>query len=122
IELGPFAQFSNFLDELFSTPPAAFSTPLLLTVSSEIPVSILALNFRSADFASIPLTSLSAPSLVPVQSPTPIPVIPTASNGFGLGLAAMPTPVIVSPPTTISNTATQTTPTIGEAAQWFLRK
>jgi hypothetical protein len=67
IALGPRGHFSKFLNELFAVQPTEFSTPLLLTISSEIPVAILALNFRAADFASIPLTSLSTPTPVPIQ-------------------------------------------------------
>jgi hypothetical protein len=115
IPLGPFAQFSKFLDELFSGEPGAFSTPLLLIVSSEIPISILALNFRTADFASIPLISLSAPSPVPVipQIQALTSTIPTAANGFGLGVAPTPSPQPVTPPMTTSTAGSQTTPTIG---------
>jgi len=59
VNLGPQGQISKFLNEFFATQPAGFTTPLLLTVVSEIPVALLALNFRGADFAPIPLTSLT---------------------------------------------------------------
>jgi hypothetical protein len=120
IQLGPFAQFSKFLDELFSAEPGVFSTPLLLTVSSEIPVSILALNFRTADFASVPLTTLSAPSPVPVIPQNLTSAIPTASNGFGLGVAGPTTPVQpISAPMTTTGAATQTVTIGGSAALVF---
>ena len=112
VQLGPRRQFAKFLNELFGTQSLAFNTPLLLTVSSEIPVSIVALNFRGEEFTSIPLVSLSPPTPVAVQpltgsvviSPVPIEtcltppvqtfVPPSASNGFGLGVVPLPTPVI----------------------------
>lgn len=112
VQLGPRRQFSKFINDLFGTQPAAFNTPLLLTVSSEIPVSIVALNFRGEEFTSIPLVSLSPPTPVAVQplsgnvviSPLPIEgcltppvrtvIPPSAANGFGLGVAPLPTPVI----------------------------
>jgi hypothetical protein len=125
VHLGPRGQFSKFLNEFFPTPPAAFTTPLLLTVSSEIPVAIVALNFRGAEFTSIPLTSLSPPTAVAIQPVTPPPPA-TASTGFGLGLATMPNPVAVppvtpppiptatfSPPVTVSSSPAPTTATIG---------
>jgi hypothetical protein len=68
VQLGPHGQLSRYLNEFFATPPTEFSTPLLLTLTAEIPVAVLALNFRGDDFTSIPLTSLSTPTPVPVQS------------------------------------------------------
>jgi hypothetical protein len=113
IRLGPFGHFSKYLNEFFRTPPGPFSTPLLLTISSEIPVAMLALNFRSEDFASIPLTSLSPPTVVPIQPLRPIAGI---QPGFGLGLPAPPpTPIIVSPPVTTSSSSTQTAASFGGA-------
>ena len=66
IQLGPREQFSRFLNEIFPLQ-VGVSTPLLLTVSAELPVAILALNFQGEDFAQIPLTSLSFPTPVPAQ-------------------------------------------------------
>src|SRR5436190_4755818 len=112
VQLGPRGQLAKYLNEFFATQAVAFSTPLLLTVSSEIPVSIVALNFRGEEFTSIPLVSLSPPTQVAVQplsgnvviSPVPIAgcltppvqtvIPPSAANGFGLGVAPLPTPVI----------------------------
>jgi hypothetical protein len=74
VPLGPRGQFSRFLNELLPAGQAGFSTPLLLTVSAEIPVAILALNFRGSDFSPIPLTSLS--------SPTPVPLIPSPATAL----------------------------------------
>jgi hypothetical protein len=74
VRLSPRGQFSKFLSELFPTQPVEFSSPLLLTMVSEIPVAVLALNFRGADFAALPLTSLSTAFPVPAQ-----PLIPTVS-------------------------------------------
>jgi hypothetical protein len=96
VQLGPRGQFSKYLNELFPAQPAAFATPLLLTVSSEIPVAIVTLNFQGADFAPIPLTSLSPPTAVAIQPLTPPPPA-TASTGSGFGLMPMPTPVAVPP-------------------------
>src|SRR5262249_56177731 len=53
--LGPNGQFARFMNELFSTPPGEFSTPLLLTMSAQIPVAATAFNFRAADFTPLPL-------------------------------------------------------------------
>jgi hypothetical protein len=104
--LGPNGQFARFMNELFAAPPAEFSTPLLLTMSSEIPVAVTAFTFRGADFTSIPLTSLSFPTPVPIQ-----PLNPTTTNGTfggtGSNVPTTPTPVLTSTPTVT------TTPTIG---------
>jgi hypothetical protein len=133
VVLGPLGQFSKFVNELFSTQPAQFSTPLLLTVSAEIPVALVAFNFRDGIFTSIPLTSLSFPTPVPVQplstpsaivtvtptlSLTGIPLTPlppsTSSPSFGLGVIP-PTPIptmTVTPPVALTGTPTpvQVTP------------
>ena len=114
VPLGPFGHFSRYLNEFFATPPGPFSTPLLLTVSSEIPVAILALNFRSGDFTAIPLTSLFAPTAVPILPST----LPSTGvqPGFGLGLPPTPSPpLIVSPPATVNSSSTTTTAFIGGA-------
>jgi hypothetical protein len=126
VQIGPRGHLSKFLNELFAIQEGGFSTPLLLTMSSEIPVAVLALNFRFGDFASIPLTSLSSPTPVPVQALTPQstfsnptfvpsqPVIPSAMPGFGLGLppSTPPTPIF-SPPIATTGTPVPTTTTIG---------
>jgi len=78
IPLGPRQQVAQFISELFGTTPLGFTTPLLMTVSSEIPVAILGLDFQGDSFVSVPLTSLSFPSAVPVQPLTPLgPEFPT---------------------------------------------
>ena len=74
VQLTPRGHFSKFLSELFPRQPVEFSSPLLLTMVSEIPVAVLALNFRGADFATLPLTSLSTAFSVPAQ-----PLIPTVT-------------------------------------------
>jgi len=139
--LGPGGQLTRFLNEFFATTPTGFTTPLLLTVSSEIPVAILAFNFRALDFTAVPLTSLSTPTPVAVQpltsqavgtQPLAQPVARPAPSvmfpGFGF---SMP-PMMVTPPITITGigiptltgnvtigmanlpaTATTTVPTIG---------
>jgi hypothetical protein len=134
INLGPFGQVSKFISDLFPIqPPPAFTTPLLLTISSEIPIGILALDFRGTDFAALPLTSLTTPFPVPVQPVNPIlpttPLTPTATTvpsttgvfpGFGLGVATPIVPIPIVPttvPTTVTNqTLTPTTATIGGAS------
>src|SRR5262245_55089108 len=87
IQLGPRAHFSRFIHDLFSTPPSGLPSPLLLTLSSEIPVAVLALNFRGPDFSSVPLTSLSNAIPVPIQALNPaIPVVTTtATSTFTVG-------------------------------------
>jgi len=108
VQLGPRGQLAKYLNEFFATQAVAFSTPLLLTVSSEIPVSLVAFNFRGEEFASIPLVSLSAPIPIAVQplsietcsTPT---TLPTAASGFGLGVAP-------SPPCSIIGVQTVTPP------------
>jgi hypothetical protein len=120
--LGPGGQITKFLNEFFTTAPAGFTTPLLLTMSSEIPVGILAFNFRAFDFAAIPLTSLATPTPVAVQpltvqavgtQPLVQPLAPPSpsatSPGFGLGVPPVQTPpIIVTPPVTITGTGTAT--------------
>ena len=93
IVLGAHGHFAQFLNELFVPQPAGFSTPVLLTVSSEIPIAILAVNFRAGDFAFIPLSSLSSPIPVPVQ-----PSSTTLAATFSTPVTVVTSPV----PTTTS--------------------
>jgi hypothetical protein len=88
INLGPRGHFSRFLNQLFTVPPSGFSNPLLLTVSSEIPVAILALSFRANDFATVPLTSLTSPTPVPFQ---PLPTSATIGGPASLIFAQVAT-------------------------------
>ncbi len=74
--LGPRGQLSKYLNEFFSSEPTGPSTPLLLTVVSEIPIAIMPFNFHGADFSSMPLTSLSSPTPVPIQPLMPAPTTP----------------------------------------------
>src|SRR5438093_11903823 len=113
VQLGPRGQLAKYLNEFFATQAVAFSTPLLLTVSSEIPVSIVAFNFRGEEFASIPLVSLSTPTPVAVQpllleTCSTLTSPPTAVNGFGLGVVPSPIPVI--PCSTTAGVQTVTVP------------
>jgi hypothetical protein len=80
IPLGPRAHFSRFIHDLFSTLPSGLPSPLLLTVSSEVPVAVLALNFQGTDFSSVPLTSLSTAIPVPVQTLTPVAPVATVAS------------------------------------------
>jgi hypothetical protein len=119
--LGPGGQLSRFLSEFFATTPTRFTTPLLLTVSSEIPVAILAFNFRAFDFTAIPLTSLATPTPVAVQpltsqavgtqplaQPTVSPAPSVTFPGFGLGMMIPPPMMMVTPPVTITGIGTPT--------------
>jgi len=83
VHLGPRGQIARFVNQFFGDDPPEFSSPLLLTLSSEIPVAVLAFNFRGADFASIPVTSLSLPTSVLVP---PFPSFPTVPTVTTLGL------------------------------------
>ena len=89
VPFGGQGQIAKYLNEFFPTPPTGFATPLLLTVSSEIPIGIVALNFRDGNFASIPLMNLSTSTSVTAQSVTPA-TSSTSSPGFGLGLPPVP--------------------------------
>jgi hypothetical protein len=112
IVLGPRGQFSRFLNEFFPAQPDQFSTPLLLTMSSEIPVALVAFNFRGNDFTWIPLTSLSFPTPVPVQQPTTSLTPSVPSPPFGPG--GMPVPIVTfSPPIIPTGPPAQTTASIG---------
>src|SRR5262245_57121822 len=111
--LAPRQQSSKFLNEFFETQPVQFDTPLLLTVSSEIPVAMLLLNFRGGDITSIPLTSLSFPTPVPIQALT---LAPT-NNPVNPGSVTPVVPIIVTAPTNPTSptltAAAVTTPSIG---------
>jgi hypothetical protein len=153
VTLQPRTQVSRFLSEFFGAQLTS-SNPLLLTVSSEIPIGIGAFNFRNNDFTSVPLTSLSFPTPVSVQTVATVPVttvqpvqvvqpiqvvqpmppvtsIPPGPNpGFGLGLpqepgvittvtqpisvtgVALPAPITITVPSTVSNTVVATTPVV----------
>jgi hypothetical protein len=129
--LGPFGQFSKFLNEFFPTQPVFFSPALLLTISSEIPVGIVALNFQGDAFTSVPLTSLSTPLPVPQPltttslstSPTSFsiggPIAPMTSPtsppaGFGIGRPSTPMPATTfSVPVTVSGSPVPTTSAVG---------
>ena len=121
VRLGPHQQFSKFLNEFFPTQPVTFTAPLLLTVSSEIPVATVAINFQNGDFAAVPLSSLSTPTPVPVQpvaaAPSVAPTMPpsgTAATGFGLGVAPPPMPVpTTSFPVTVTTSPVPATDSIG---------
>lgn len=97
VQLAPRGHFSQYLNTFFGRQPDGFSTPLLLTLSSDIPVAVLALNFREASFASIPLTSLTTPTPVPVQALTPATSITSSA----------PTPVVFVPSAGTTSAASQ---------------
>jgi hypothetical protein len=74
VTLQPRTQVSRFLSEFFGAQLAGSNNPLLLTISSEIPIGIGAFNFRDNDFTSVPLTSLSFATPVAVQTVAGVPV------------------------------------------------
>jgi len=99
--IGPRGQISRYLNEIFTLQSAPQATPLLLTISSELPVAVLALNFRNGSFSPIPLTSLSFPTPVPVQTLTPVPLTVPATTV--LVNPALTTATIPVPPTSAVN-------------------
>jgi hypothetical protein len=121
VQLGPREQFSKYLNEFLAVQPVGFSGPTLLTISSEIPVAILALNFRDGAFTAIPLTSLSAPMPVALQPLNPPP--PNAMiGGFGLGVSPMPVPPVtffgVPPGPTIGGAASLVFAQVAAGGVW----
>ena len=113
LHIGPRGQLATFVNDLFGSQPPEFSSPLLLTMSSEIPIALIAFNFQGAAFASIPITSLSFPTPVPVQPLTPVPTVTTPAPGGRLpggGIGVSPTVTTplpgggigVSPATTVT--------------------
>jgi hypothetical protein len=117
VVLGPNEQVAKFLNEFFTIPPAGFTPAMLLTISSQIPVGIVALNFRGGDITSVPLANLVTATPVLVQPAMPIPptipqtVPPTMPPaGFGIGLPAPPEPKPASPfPVTVTSSPVPTT-------------
>jgi len=98
VALQPRSQVSRFLSEFFGAQLAGANGPLLLTVSSEIPVGIGAFNFRDNDFASIPLTSLSFSTPVAVQSVVAVPPVTSVQLGTTVQPVQVVQPVVVQPP------------------------
>jgi hypothetical protein len=118
LSLAPRQQLSRFINEFFQTQPVEFDTPLLLTVSSEIPLALLVLDFRGGDVTSVPVNSLSFPTPVPVQPLTlaPTNAITTASANAMTTSPVMPAvPIIVTAPNNPTTTlsATPAPPAIG---------
>src|SRR5215831_14962815 len=63
-------QISKFVTELFasqSSVPSDFTGTLVLT-SSPLPVAMIGLRFRDSNFSTLPVTSLSVSSALPVIS------------------------------------------------------
>jgi hypothetical protein len=112
IALGPHSQVSKFLNQFLPEAVLGFSPAMLLTISSEIPVGIVALNLRAGELTSIPLTSLPAPAAVVVQPPATAATVPANAPqaGFGIGLPAPPPAKPASPfPVTVTNSPIPTT-------------
>jgi hypothetical protein len=80
VHLNPQGHVAKFVNQFFGADPPEFSSPLLLTLSSEIPVAVLAFNFRGADFASIPITPLNFPTTFPLPPLSPVPTAPTITT------------------------------------------
>lgn len=99
LHINPRGQIAAFVNDLFGRQgPPQFSSPLLLTMSSEIPVALIAFNFQGAAFASIPITSLSFPTPVPVQPLTPIPTVTTPIPAGGLPIGGIGVAPPITPP------------------------
>jgi hypothetical protein len=113
VVLGPNEQVAKFLNEFFTIPPAGFTPAMLLTISSQIPVGIVALNFRGGGVTSVPLANLVTATPVLVQPAMPIPpTVPptTPPAGLGIGLPAPPEPKPASPfPVTVTSSPVPTT-------------
>jgi hypothetical protein len=74
-------QVSKFVKDLFSTPtsiPSDFTGTLAITSagSSNLPVSVIGLRFRGANFSTLPITNLAGNS-------GPLPTIATGVGGAG---------------------------------------
>jgi hypothetical protein len=134
VSILPRGQLSRFLNELF---PGQITTTTaqtgLLTITSDVPVGILALTFRDAGVAGLPLTSLSSPFPLPATTFTPatnivvtgttasnmitttgmVPIVTVNPAAFGTGTS----PVTVSSITTTP--AAQATSTIGGGASFL---
>ena len=112
VQLGPRGQFSRFLSELMDTPPAEPVTGLL-TVSAEIPVAVLGLNFQGGEFASIPQVSLSFPLAVPVQPLTAQVSTPAVFS------AALPAALQPPAPVTIGGAGALVFPQVVSGGGWM---
>ncbi len=109
VVIGPHEQMSKFLNEFFKIPPAGFAPALLLTISSEIPVGIVALNIRAGELTAVPLTGISVPMQFVIPVPSAAASTTTPQAGFGIGLPApppAPTPLL---PVTVSTSPVPTT-------------
>jgi hypothetical protein len=130
VQVGPHGHFTKFINELFAVPPTGFPAPLLLTISSEIPITVLVMNFQNGGFTSIPFTSLSFTTPVAVQSLTTTPsnapsatsfaLTPSPTTNFAVGL---PPIFPIFPPTmapaTVTTSPVPTTALIGGSAVVF---
>jgi hypothetical protein len=87
ISVLPHGQFSRFLNELFASAPYGTSGLTgLLTVTADVPVAVLGLNFRGAGFAAVPLASLSSPS--------PLSLLMTSTPSDSAGSATVVVPIV----------------------------
>jgi len=82
------SQIAEFITEMFtgvSAVPQDFAGSLGIT--SGVPVAAIGLRFRGGNFSTVPVTSLSAPSSVPIVSPgiggTGAVVLPQFATGGG---------------------------------------
>src|ERR1041385_2768698 len=123
----PRGQLSRFLNEIFAAQinPDSSQTGLL-TITSDAPVAVLALNFSDAGFASLPVASLASPLPLPVTT-TSTGALTTTTSTTGTAPIAFPT-VSVMPsfgsfataiPSPVTAQTTAATTTIGGAGAFI---
>ena len=110
-------QFSQFINELFvDQPDLTAEFPALLTMTSNIPVAVLALDFRGVGVTPVPITNLAgaSPFSNTTVTPPPVAVIPTFPGVAPIGCVA--TTIGIAPSlTTGCFTTTPVTPPVTTA-------
>jgi hypothetical protein len=110
ISVGRGEQFSQFINEFFvDQPDLTAEFPALLTITSNIPVAVLALDFRGVGVTPVPITNLAgaSPFSNTTVTPPPVAVIPTFPGVAPIGCVA--TTIGIAPPLT---TGCLTTPPV----------
>ena len=112
----PRGQLARFLDEIFARQIVADTIRSgLLTITADVPVAVLAVNFRDLGFAALPVTSLVSPLPLPVitgQTARPVVTVTRSTPSF-IGDVTNPVP---SPEPLATGTRTAPgAPTIGGA-------
>jgi len=92
------AQISQSVNSLLQSDLVAVSSGLL-RITSNIPVAILALEFRGVGFTSVPITNLAVPPLVPPVTTTPAAVVPAQATPIGVAPIGVPPAIIGVAPT-----------------------